>query len=116
MGNAEIIDSVVWFKSISSRDLLRFLDAASPDEQLILMADEVVGPWQRMRPGKDGRPTLGIRPIGPMKEVWREWYRTRRGQRITLRPVTTADDYLAASAPLFSEWNTPEDEEAFGDL
>ena len=116
MKNAEIIDSVIWFKSITSPDLLRFLHAADADEQVTLKADNIVGPWQRMKPGKDGRPTLGIRPVGPMKEVWSEWYRTRRGEKITLQPVSTADDYLAATAALFSEWNSPEDEEAFRDL
>ena len=116
MSNAEITDFVVWFKNIHSADLLRQLGSLAPEEQLTLMADDVVGPWQRMKAGADGRPTLGIKPVGSMKKVWSEWFRTRRGERITLKPVIASDDYLTATAALFSEWTSPEDEAAFRDL
>ena len=116
MKDAEITDFVVWFKNIHSADLLRHLNALAPEEELTLLADNIVGPWQRMKSGTDGRPTPGIKPVGPMKKVWSDWFRTRRGERITLRTVNLADDHLAASAALFSEWNSPEDEEAFRDL
>jgi len=51
-----------------------------------------------------------------MKAVWNEWFRTRKGEAIELREAVLADDYLAAGSALFSEWNSPEDEEAFRDL
>lgn len=51
-----------------------------------------------------------------MKKVWSEWFRTRRGEKITLKPVAASDDYLTATAALFSEWTSPEDEAAFRDL
>ena len=85
MSNAEITDFVVWFKNIHSADLLRQLGSLAPEEQLTLMADDVVGPWQRMKAGADGRPTLGIKPVGSMKKVWSVWFRTRRGESITLK-------------------------------
>ena len=114
--NTEITDFVVWFKNIHSADLLQQLEALKPDEQMTLRADTVVGSWARMKTGTDGRPTPGIKPVGPMKHLWSEWFRTRRGERILLQPVTPADEMLAATSALFSEWATPEDEEAFRDL
>jgi hypothetical protein len=68
-----------------------------------------------MRNGKDGRSTTGIKPIGPMKEIWRR-FQTRRGEVVEVREVRTADAYLAALTDTLSEWNSPEDEEAFRDL
>ena len=116
MKNAEITDFVVWFKNVHSEDLLRRLNALEPDEMVTLDAESVVGQWCRMKASPDGRPTPGIRPVGTMKAVWGEWYRNRRGERITLRPVTTADEYLSATTKLFSEWDSEEDDEAFRDL
>ena len=69
-----------------------------------------------MKTGKDGREVPGIKPVGEMKLVWGDWFKNRKGERIEVREVTIADDYLAASTPLFSEWVSPEDEEAFRDL
>ena len=51
-----------------------------------------------------------------MKGIWNNWFKTRKGDRIYLRVVEPADDYLAAASALFSEWNSPEDEAAFRDL
>jgi hypothetical protein len=112
----DIRDHAVWFKHIDSAELVKSLEALDADEVLTLQADDVVGEWQRMEQGADGRPTPGIKPIGPMKEVWGKWYRNRRGDRITLRRVTKADEYLTATAKLFSEWSGDEDEAAFRDL
>ena len=112
----QIADVAIWFKHIESdrlRDRLRHL---SDNEQINLEADGVVGLWVRMRTGRDGRPTEAIRPEGPMKLVWSEWYRKRKGELIPLREVKFADDYLANVSSLFPEWESAEDEEAFRDL
>jgi hypothetical protein len=68
-----------------------------------------------MRDDKDGRPTKGIKPIGPMKEIWKR-LQSRRGELVEVREVRTADTYLSALRGTLSEWNSPEDEEAFRDL
>jgi len=116
LAEVEIADVAIWFKHVSQQDVLRRLKALAPEEEITLEADNVVGRWRRMKTGSDGREVAAIRPVGAMKTVWSEWYRTRRGQRIVLRPVVLADDYLAATSGLFSEWSSPEDEEAFRDL
>ena len=112
----EISDVVIWFKHIGARDLAERLDSLEPDSEILLQVDEVIGPWRRMKTGKDGRVTRGIRPVGPMQSVWRNWYETRKGEIVTVREVVMADDYLKASTPLFSEWASDEDEAAFADL
>jgi hypothetical protein len=76
----------------------------------------VAGRWRRMKRGKDGRLPDAVIPVGPMKTIWNDWFRNRRGDTVTLRILPIADDWLAAAAPLFSEWNSAEDDEAFRDL
>ena len=111
-----IRDHAIWFKDISDPELLERFEKLAPDESLVLNIDGVVGRWKRMKNGKDGRPTFAIRPIGEMKTIWNEWFRKRRGERITLLEAQMADDYLKHTAELFSEWSSPEDEAAFNDL
>lgn len=112
----EISDVAVWFKQVHHSELVGRLKALRPEEEISLQIDEVVGRWQRMKTGKDGREVYGIRPVGAMKTVWNEWYKTRKGEDVEIKEVILADDYLAAAAPLFSEWLSDEDEEAFRDL
>lgn len=111
-----IEDHAIWFKHLPSREMLERLSALEPEAEVTVEIDGITGNWRRMKRGVDGRPTDGIRPVGEMKAIWNDWFRNRKGDKVSLRVLTTADDYLAASAPLFSEWNSPEDDEAFRDL
>jgi len=112
----EISDVAIWFKHAQGTDLYEPLEALAPESEIELEADGVKGRWKRMKTGVDGRAVHAIRPIGPMKGIWNEWFKTRKGDRIYLRVVEPGDDYLAAASALFSEWNSPEDDEAFRDL
>lgn len=112
----EITDVAIWFKHALGTDLLEPLEAMEPESEILLEADGVKGRWKRMKTGSDGRKVNGIIPIGPMKGIWNEWFKTRKGDRIYLRVVSPSDDHLAATSALFSEWNSPEDDEAFRDL
>ncbi|UHS57158.1 hypothetical protein [Agrobacterium vaccinii] len=112
----QITDDAIWFKHIHGETLRERLRKLRENEQINLEADGVVGEWVRMKTGSDGRPTDGIRPQGEMKMVWSNWYRKRKGERISLREVKLADDYLVNIASLFPEWESAEDEEAFRDL
>ncbi len=112
----EISDVVIWFKHLPAADLVSRLDGLEPEAEIVLQINEVVGSWRRMKTGKDGRLTRGIRPVGRMQPIWQGWYETRKGERVTVQEVTLADDYLSASTALFSEWSEPEDEAAFSDL
>jgi len=111
-----IQDHAIWFKHLPRHDLKETLGQLPPEGEIQLEIGGVTGRWRRMKRGKDGRLPDAVIPIGPMKTVWNEWFRTRRGDRVTLRILSPADDWLAGMAVLFSEWNSAEDEEAFRDL
>ncbi len=116
MQKLEITDVAIWFKHVHAADLLAKLESLAPEDEILLSVDRVVGRWQRMKTGKDGRPVHAIRPVGPMKEVWNAWYKSRKGERVEVQSVELADDLLAATSGLMSEWSSDEDESAFRDL
>lgn len=116
MAYVEIRDDAMWTTQIQGGKSLkdRILSLA-PGEVIELEIDGIIGAWERMRNGRDGRPTMGIKPIGPMKDVWKR-LQLRRGEVVEIREVRTADAYLASLSNTLSEWNSAEDEEAFRDL
>ena len=111
-----VADIAIWFKHLPTQGLRDRLANLEPEGEVTLEVDEVQGRWRRMKRGVDGRLPDAIIPIGPMKDIWGQWYRTRKGALVSVRIVSTADDYLAAQTRLFSEWASAEDEEAFRDL
>lgn len=111
-----IEDTTIWFKHIKDPALQARLSELDEGEAIHLVTDGIVGRWTRMRRGKDGRATAGIKPEGEMKTIWGDWFRNRKGSTILVQEVQLADDYLREGSLLFSEWLSPEDEEAFGDL
>ncbi|MGD0333385.1 MAG: hypothetical protein ABSA90_09020 [Xanthobacteraceae bacterium] len=116
MAYAEIQDDAMWAKQIEGGKALKDrIISLAPGDVIELEVDGIVGKWEKMRDGRDGRPTMGIKPIGPMKEIWKTFQR-RRGEVVEVREVRTADAYLEALSNTLSEWNSPADEEAFRDL
>jgi hypothetical protein len=116
MGKVVIADNSIWLKHIEQDKPLRDrLKALKAGETIDLEVAGIVGRWERMQDGKDGRPTEGLKPIESMKQVWTQMQR-ERGRVVEVRPVLSADSYLAALSDTLDEWNSPEDEEAFRDL
>lgn len=116
MATVTITDNSIWLKHIEGDPkLTKRLRELAEEEVIDLEVGGVVGRWQRMRTGKDGRPTPGIKPIEGMQQVWARML-ADRGRVVKIREVKTADSYLAALTPLMSEWDTQEDEEAYRDL
>ena len=111
-----IQDHAIWFKHLPGRDITERLRDLPPEAEVTVEVDGITGRWRRMKRGTDGRLPEAIIPVGHMKTVWNDWFRNRRGDTVTLRVLTTVDDWLEGVAPLFSEWNSPEDDEAFRDL
>lgn len=117
MENVVAISGIaIWFKHLPNQTLRNRLASLEPEAEVTLEVDEVQGRWRRMKRGVDGRLPDAVIPVGPMKEVWGNWFRTRKGTSVTVRIVNTTDDYLAAQTQLFSEWASAEDEAAFRDL
>jgi hypothetical protein len=111
-----IEDTTIWISHVRDAKLRRRLEEMKEDDTIHLVADGVVGRWVKMKSGRDGRPTRGIKPDGEMKTIWNDWFRDRKGKQIVVQEVQLADDYLKEGSLLFSEWESPEDEEAFRDL
>lgn len=104
MGTVKISDESIWLKHIEGDDALRTRIASmKADEELSLEIGGIVGRWQRMRDGRDGRPTLGIKPMAAMKDVWARWRRERTGTVVDIREVVSAEDYLEALNGSFAE-------------
>jgi hypothetical protein len=112
----DISDVAIWIKHVHHEPLKMRLRELPDNAVITLEVDGVVGNWIRMKTGKDGRPTEAIRPYGPMKQIWSEWYRNRRGRAVPIREIQVADTYLKSVSGQFSEWDSPEDNEAFRDL
>lgn len=116
MATVSVRDDAIWIGHIEGgqalQDRLRNLRAG---DVLDLEVDGIVGTWERMRDGRDGRPTLGIKPTSHMKQVWAEM-RLRPGRIVPIREVVTAESYLSAVSRTLDEWNSPEDEAAYADL
>jgi hypothetical protein len=115
MQNVRLTDHVIWFKYIEDDTLLERLRKLRAEEEINLEIGGIVGRWIRVGNSRDGRPTDAIKPSGPMHRIWNEWYVSRRGDRLSVReaPLT---GMTPTTNNLFPEWQTAEDEVAFGDL
>ncbi len=116
MGQLKITDDMIWAKQIEDDPSLkeRVLNL-SPGALIELEVGGVCGRWAKANAGRDGRPTNAIKPVGIMKDVWKD-FQSRRGEYVSVRQTQLADTYLSSLNTTLSEWNSPEDEEAFRDL
>jgi hypothetical protein len=114
---AAIFSAVIWAKHLKAEPALyKAVVELGPEETIRLSVNGIIGTWSRMKTGKDGRPTLGIKPIGAMATVWAR-LQQRRGEKVTITwPDNEDDPFLRLADETFEEWYTAEDEEAFGDL
>ena len=116
MGQIKISDDIIWAKHIENDAALRERIAnLGPGSTIDLEIGGICGTWAKASIGKDGRPTLAIKPLGSMKDVWKN-FQSRRGEYVTGRQTQLADSYLASLRGTLSEWDSLEDNEAFRDL
>ncbi len=116
MGTILNNDDVIWLKNVTADNstlaLLRQLPASA---KLQLDIEGFRGDWERMADGKDGRPTLGLKPVGKALEFWKAM-RARRGEYLEFSIVELGGTYLSSLQKTLSEWDSEEDELAFNDL
>lgn len=116
MAKVKVRDDAIWAKHIEGdASLGQKILSLSAGQVIDLEIDGIVGRWQKMRDGRDGRPTSGIKPIEAMRDVWSR-FRREPGRVVDIREVRTADTYLAMLEASLSEWDSPEDEAAYRDL
>ncbi len=109
-------DDAIWLKNVNAdANALALLRQVPAGTTLKLEVEGVTGDWVRMADGKDGRPTLGLRPVGKTLEFWKSM-KSRRGEYLEFRVVDPRDTYLSDVQKTLSEWESSEDEAAFNDL
>lgn len=89
MAHTTVRDVVIWTKHIHGGDTAARLAALPGEAELTLIVDGVRGRWCKMRDGKDGRPTSGLRPVGRAQSFWQSLFDARRGDSVSLE---IADD------------------------
>ncbi|MCW8139458.1 MAG: hypothetical protein KIT58_11220, partial [Planctomycetota bacterium] len=94
----EVRDQVLWLAHITGdRGLVARLEALGPNDAIQLRVDGVVGTWTRMRDGSDGRPTLGLKPVGAAATAWREAYRRREARPLVeISPAPSTNNLASA--------------------
>lgn len=116
MSTLAIQDNVVWAKHVEDETLRNRILQLRAGERIELLVDGIAGRWEKMKTGRDGKPTTGIKPVGAMAEIWNERFFPRKGDRVPVQEIVTADSYLEGLAAGLSEWDSPQDEQAYRDL
>ncbi len=76
----EVRDHALWTKQIQRDDTLKAtLNGSRGRNRIELEVDGFRGTWQKMEDGKDGRPTTGIKPMGPAQAHWHTLLQNRLG-------------------------------------
>jgi hypothetical protein len=119
MASMIIRDDAIWAKHLSGDpELVRRIIALPEEKPLVLVIEGHPVRFLKMRNGKDGRPTHGLKPDPAFRPFWAA-LQERRGQPIEVRlqdATTLADPYLASLAGLLAEWDSPEDAQAYDGL
>ncbi|MGU3539117.1 hypothetical protein [Methylobacterium sp. A54F] len=117
MATMIIRDDVVWARHIEGDpELARRIRALPADDAIVLRIDGQPVRFRKMRNGRDGRPTDGVKPDPAFSEFWKAIL-SRRGAMITVEAEAgSADPYLLSLSATLSEWNSPEDAAAYDGL
>jgi hypothetical protein len=119
MGYVTICNHSIWLKHIENApQIVTKIESLAPNAPITLQIEDKPVIFRKMRDGADGRPTRGIRPDESFKNYWNQLFQRRSGEKveIKLNEAPIADSYLAAISSLLSEWDSPEDNEAYNDL
>lgn len=109
-------DDAIWFRHVrADPDALNVLHQLPAGTSIQLEIEGVRGQWQRMAMGKDGRPTLGLKPVGRTQAFWKQM-KARRGEYLEFKIIMGADTYLTDVQKTLCEWESDDDEAAFHDL
>ena len=119
MGRMMIRDNAIWAAHIhDGPEIVNRIRALPEDRPIKLVLDGKPVLFLKMRNGRDGRPTQGLKPAPDFKPYW-DAMQQRRGEVVEVRldgTVPIIDPYLASISGLLTEWNTPEDGQAYDGL
>ena len=110
MATVTVCDVAIWTRHVHGDSALTdTILALEAGQTLRLKIEGVAGAWRRMADGRDGRPTLGLRPLGAARDHWQRLYRERRsdvveieldvgsGKAIPILPSPVSDAERAAA-------------------
>lgn len=81
----EVRDFALWPKHIHGDDKLKADLLRLREGQLIeLEVDGFCGVWERMKQGKNPRPTEGLKAVGQAREHWHELFCKRQGALVPI--------------------------------
>ena len=93
VATVEVRDHSLWTSHIRGDDaLMAMLNGLRGQSQIELKVDDFHGTWQKMDDGRDGRPTTGLKPVGPAQAHWHALLRDKLGSTVTIARVSTAHD------------------------
>lgn len=78
-------DTVVWLRHIADDALRARCERLPPGSRIVLDVDGTPIELEKMADGSDGRPTQGLKPVGPSVEAWRRFWPARRGEAVAVR-------------------------------
>jgi len=84
MAHTIVRDVVIWTRHVQAGDTAARLEALAGETEITLIVDGVRGRWCKMRDGRDGRPTSGLRPVGRAQAFWQSLFEARRGDSVTV--------------------------------
>ncbi len=98
MAQVEVRDYALWTKHVHGDEGLRTrLESLEPDQTIALKIAGEEGLWRKMSAYRgSGKPTPGLRPIGPMHARWGDIYRRLKSQGGGLVEIELVDDNGAA--------------------
>lgn len=86
----EVRDNSLWVSHISGDDRLAAqLLSLKQGQSVTLSIDGVTGFWEKMKDGSNGAATPGLKPIGKMKQIWRQWYTEQRFAALEISMISS---------------------------
>ena len=117
MATMIIRDDALWARHIEGDPVLvERIRSLPADDPIVLRVEGLPIRFRKMKDGRDGRATDGVKPDPDFADVWHR-LQARRGAMITVEPEPRqADPYLLSLTATLTEWNSLEDAAAYDGL
>lgn len=118
MGWMIVRDDVLWIRHIhDDPELTRRMQTLEDEAPIDLLIEGRPARFLKMRRGRDGRPTPGLKPSAGSSSFWKAM-QARRGESVAigLAAPSAGDPYLKSLTATLGEWDSPEDCAAYDDL
>lgn len=117
MSYITVRDDALWARHVEDAEVRARIRELPQNAPLLLLVDGTPVRFVKMRDGKDGRPTDGLRPADEEARLFWRAMQARRGERVRVAlGGVPANAYLASLNALLSEWDSEEDAAAYDGL